>query len=177
MWNPYYKKTLIRYNGRLSDPSYVIPKGVTHIGDEAFKECENLTIMTIPKGVESIGKKAFANCKNLTSVTLPSSVTSIKESTVSGGENLLDITIQDGIEIIGDEAFCGCKNLKDIKMPCSVKSIGKRVFFGCEFDAGGQRHPWRGYGIWCRRADRKEPGGKRLRICWKSGQKTESNFV
>ena len=50
---------------------------MTSIGDEAFRECKNLTSITIPNSVTSIGKSAFYNCANLTSITIPNSVTSI----------------------------------------------------------------------------------------------------
>jgi len=55
----------------------VIPKGITHIGNEAFMGCENLTGVTFPSSVTSIGNKAFYGCHRLTGVTLPAGVTSI----------------------------------------------------------------------------------------------------
>ena len=67
-----------------------IPKGVTSIGDNAFRWCKNLTSINIPEGVTSIGKSAFENCSDLISITIPDSVTSI-----------------------GDRAFAGCPKLAD----------------------------------------------------------------
>ena len=55
----------------------VISKGVTSIGNEAFKWCERLTNVTIPDSITSIGNSAFYDCSSLTSVTIPDSVTSI----------------------------------------------------------------------------------------------------
>ncbi len=52
---------------------------VTQIGDDAFKDCVNLTSVTIPESVISIGYAAFSGCDSLTDVTIPKSVTSIKE--------------------------------------------------------------------------------------------------
>lgn len=42
--------------------------GVTHIGNYAFSNCSNITMITVPDTVTSIGKNAFANCYNLDSV-------------------------------------------------------------------------------------------------------------
>lgn len=41
---------------------YIIPNGVTTIGNSAFKNCDGLTTITIPNSVTSIGEGAFENC-------------------------------------------------------------------------------------------------------------------
>ena len=56
---------------------FVIPDGVTSIGDDAFRDCDSLTSVTIPDSVTSIGNRAFSGCISLESVTIPDSVTSI----------------------------------------------------------------------------------------------------
>ena len=71
------KRTLIRYNqSTVNDLTYVIPNGVTAVGDEAFSK-QKLTFVKIPDGVTTIGKRAFYFCEKLTRVNIPSSVTSI----------------------------------------------------------------------------------------------------
>lgn len=57
------KGVLKKYTGPGGD--VVIPDGVTRIGKEAFKECENLTGIVIPDSVTSIGREAFYYCSNL----------------------------------------------------------------------------------------------------------------
>ena len=47
-----------------------IPKGVTTIGQEAFRNCTSLTSVTIPESVTSIGKEAFYECTNVENVYL-----------------------------------------------------------------------------------------------------------
>jgi len=39
-----------------------IPNSVTHIGNEAFKDCVRISSITIPENVKSIGANAFADC-------------------------------------------------------------------------------------------------------------------
>ncbi len=101
------KTVLIQCPAGLS--SYVIPEGVTGIGDYAFynSRCE-LTSVTIPSGVKSIGNWAFESCEHLTSVTIPSGVTDI-----------------------GKSAFRWCSELTVISIPASVKSIGVFAFAYC----------------------------------------------
>ena len=40
----------------------IIGDGVTTIGEDAFRDCSNLTSVTIPNSVTTIGKSAFSNC-------------------------------------------------------------------------------------------------------------------
>ncbi|MBP3776816.1 MAG: leucine-rich repeat protein, partial [Prevotella sp.] len=84
---------------------YVIPEGVTSIGEKAFYNCSGLTSVTIPNSVTTIGDDAFNGCSGLTAVTIPNSVTTI-----------------------GDYAFSGCSGLTTISLPDNVKSIKKNSF-------------------------------------------------
>ena len=47
---------------------YVIPEGVTSIGDYAFQDYTSLTSIEIPDGVTSIGQEAFYGCKSLKTI-------------------------------------------------------------------------------------------------------------
>ena len=53
---------------------YMIPDGITEIGDYAFSNCQGITSVTIPHSVKRIGSKAFNNCKGLTTIKIPNSV-------------------------------------------------------------------------------------------------------
>ena len=90
----------------------VISKGVTSIGNEAFKWCERLTNVTIPDSITSIGNSAFYDCSSLTSVTIPDSVTSIGYCAFSGCSSLTSVTIGNGVTSIND-SFSGCVSLKN----------------------------------------------------------------
>ena len=54
------KTTLIAY--RSKEKNYIIPNGVTNIGDRAFSECKSLTSIKIPNSVKNIGDSAFYGC-------------------------------------------------------------------------------------------------------------------
>ena len=48
--------------------SYIIPDGVTTVGDYAFFSCKNLNAVIIPTTVKSVEKRAFDWCVNLTAI-------------------------------------------------------------------------------------------------------------
>ena len=102
------KCILLKYNSALPDESYIIPSGITGIGDNAFACCANLVNVKIPMGVTVIGEFAFACCHQLKRINIPDSVTDI-----------------------GDGAFVGCVNWKSVRLPAGVKNIGNSVFAHC----------------------------------------------
>ena len=75
-------------------------KGVTSIGNGAFRECSSLADITIPEGVTSIGIKAFRGCSSLAAITIPDRVTTISNYAFWGCSSLMAITIPDdeGVE-------------------------------------------------------------------------------
>ena len=70
---------------------YIIPDGVTSIGNYAFSDCDNLVCLTIPDSVTFIGERAFFFCKNLASITLPNNLTSIGDSAFSYCRKLTEL--------------------------------------------------------------------------------------
>ena len=102
-------KTLIRYALGKTDMNFDIPEGVIEIKDNAFSEC-NLISVVLPKSVTKIGYEAFKGCKRLTSVIIPEGETSIG---------------------IGGWAFSGCESLRNVEMSSNVKKIGEYAFHWC----------------------------------------------
>ena len=111
--------------------SYVIPDGVTSIGDGAFWDCSSLTSLVIPESVTSIGDYAFCCCESLTDIVIPDRVTRIGEFAFSGCESLTDIVLPDGVTSIGDRAFDGCRSLSSVVIPDRVTSVGEYAFHYC----------------------------------------------
>lgn len=118
--------------------SVVIPKGVTTIGKNAFKNCVNLQTVTFEKGgtkILTIGQSAFQGCTSLLAVEIPD-----RCRTNSGVSN--------PVYPIGDYAFQGCTSLASVTfeehtdtsafeevmvsgIPRDVLAIGNYAFQGC----------------------------------------------
>jgi hypothetical protein len=91
--------------------NYVIPNGVTTIGEWAFRECKGLINVTIPNSVTTIGRSAFSHCKGLTSVIIPNSVTTIYERAFRSCTGLTNVAIGNSITTIRTNAFFRCTGL------------------------------------------------------------------
>lgn len=101
--------------------SVVIPYGVTHIGNDAFKGCSGLTSITIPDSIAYIGDFAFYRCSGLTSITIPEGVTGICYRTFDSCSNLKRITIPKTITNIESWVFDECSNLVDIRYNSTIE--------------------------------------------------------
>ena len=94
------------YPAGKTSANYIIPDGVTSIGNNAFDSCTSLTSITIGNDVTLIGRYAFIDCTSLTSITIP-----------------------DNVVRIGQSAFRECGSLKDIFMQGPPPSV-----FGFTFE-------------------------------------------
>ena len=135
------KRALVKYNKDLPDKGYVIPDGVTSIGEGAFKKCK-LERVTIPSSVTTIGDCAFAGCKKVeVSPKNPNFYLDASGALIDRNNKKLLFFPQDfsgayympdGVTSIGEWAFAGCKKLTSVTIPSSVTTIGKAAFVGCE---------------------------------------------
>ena len=123
------------YSGVVTIPSTVNYNeeeyNVAIIGEDAFRNCSDLTSVTIPNSVTSIGVCAFLGCKNLSSIEIPNSITKIGGSAFSGCSSLTSIALPESITIIEDGTFSGCSHLVSVNIPNSVTSIGDYAFQNC----------------------------------------------
>ena len=103
---------------------------VTSIGENAFRDCDNLTSVTIPNTVKDLGSRTFYN-SSLCSVTIPGSVETIGDEAFFFSA-LESVTISEGVKTIGSEAFADCPSLTSIHIPSTVTSIGDRAFHSNE---------------------------------------------
>ena len=101
------------------------------IGERGFYNSV-ITSLTIPNGVEEIGDEAFRNCSNLSGEFLiPDSVQRIGEGCFDGCETLISIVLPESIQVIQADTFKNCTALKSIKLPDTIQLIAEGAFQGC----------------------------------------------
>lgn len=130
--------------------------GITSVGQEAFRECPNLTsVLMTNNTVQSIGSQAFYNCINLahvslstniseiptnaftgtklSTVTIPYSVTKIREAAFRSNRSLQTVTFNTGSNCneLGAQAFSQCSSLTSITLPSGIVKIGDKAFEQC----------------------------------------------
>ncbi|MDR0304783.1 MAG: leucine-rich repeat protein [Chitinispirillales bacterium] len=74
----------------------VFTGNITHIGEEAFSNCANLSTVVIPQGVTTIGGWAFQYCEKLKSVTIGKDVETIGEWAFYDNPSLEELTVASG---------------------------------------------------------------------------------
>ncbi|ONI46883.1 hypothetical protein AN642_00425, partial [Epulopiscium sp. SCG-B10WGA-EpuloA2] len=92
---------------------------------------ETVASANIPKTIDgitviSIGDNAFRDCTELSSITLPDSITSIGTAAFFG-TGIEAIKVPDSVTSIGDGAFHSCIYLVEVVLPASI-TIGVDVF-------------------------------------------------
>ena len=88
-----------------------IPSTITSIDTSAFFGCKFADFI-IPYGVTSIGDNAFSSCSDLKTINIPNSVTSIGSSAFMTCNNLSTVVIGTGVTSIGTQAFYSCNGLR-----------------------------------------------------------------
>lgn len=126
-----------------------LPKTITKINDNVFKNCKELTtIVNVDQivelgartfnnctllnsvnfpNVESTGKCCFEGCSSLTSVSLPK-LKEISDSMFSTCSSLSNIELPKNITVIGPHAFRNCTSLESVTIPDSVEEIRNDAF-------------------------------------------------
>ena len=123
-----------------------IPKKVTKIAKEAFRNCKVLKKINIAKATTNIDPLAFQYCSNLTDINVEKENT--KYSSVDGyllSQNKKELILfppgkankkftllPPSIEKVGEYSFFNCEKLTNVTIPNKVTTIGKRAFGLCK---------------------------------------------
>lgn len=109
----------------------VLHDGIVSIGQSAFEGCTALKSVTVPKYVNFLGAYAFYKCSSLESIILPSRITEIREYTFGRCEALTSVTFEGNVTSVGNYTFSFCTSLESIDLPDTVKEIGGYAFSQC----------------------------------------------
>ncbi len=111
---------------------YVVPAGVTKIGDGAFSANVLLTSLSFADGtaIEEIGNGAFAYCSKLQEVILPDRDVKLGEFAFAENASLTDINLEK-VTSVGMYAFAFDSKLTSVALNHEDVAIDFRAFYGC----------------------------------------------
>ena len=102
----------------------------TTIGAEAFAD-SSVEYVELFGSITEIGDEAFRNCTNITELTLPESLTTIGSGALEGCTGITELTLPESLTTIGAGAFKGCTGIAELTLPASLTSIGSGALEGC----------------------------------------------
>jgi hypothetical protein len=118
------EKTIVAYPPAKEGSSYIIPNGVTTIGDYAFRYSKIKNI-TIPNSVTSLGGAAFSDMEDADSIIIPDSVISIESNTFFNS-TFRRITIGENVALNADGRPNGRSFSQDQEFDEFYNNNGKR---------------------------------------------------
>jgi len=109
----------------------VFGEGLTTIGENSFRDAEDLETIKLPSTLKTIEDNAFSYCKALKTVTIPGSVESIGEYAFMY-TGIRDCVVLDGVTSIGENAFRDAESLRTLTLPASISTIEDYAFGYCK---------------------------------------------
>lgn len=126
----------------------IIPEGVTKIGFQAFKMCNNMTTIKLPKSLQEIGGVsglAFDGCSGLAngkfiiddmawwcSLVIKGCYSNpiyyAKHIFSDENTEITDLIIPEGVTNIGSDVFYGCEGITTVSFPSTLETIGDNAF-------------------------------------------------
>ena len=139
---------------KISLRTFVFPKGITKIGDQAFYQSSLSGTIVLPDDIQILGNYCFHWATSLSFVIWPKSLKKIGDHAFGNSGLSGDLVLPDNVETIGqycfahtyissvsfpeslislgDECFWACSNLRgDIIIPSKVTVIPEECFAGC----------------------------------------------
>ena len=120
------RKLLIGYYGYRTD-NFIVPEGVTTIGDYAFAGL-GLKSIKLSSTIENIGDYAFQFCTSLENLEMGENIKHIGRCAFDECKRLQYMELPYGLISIGSLAFSFCRSIRALSIPSTVLSIGINPF-------------------------------------------------
>ena len=121
-------------HGNIVLPVAIGQHDITAIGNNAAKECEELTGLTYPDGckISSIGSSAFEGCSYLQSIYIPSSVSKLGSSAFKDCSHAKSLTYEEpvSITVLEESVFSGVAAVAPLVIPEGIATIKDQACFG-----------------------------------------------
>ena len=125
------KSKLLRYSVGSAAEEYIIPDGVTVIGEESFARAKKLKEIKISNTVTTIEASAFLVTWELERIVIPDSVTKLTGNAFSNS-GIKSAVLPAGITAIETRLFDKCTKLESVVIPASITKIDDFAFSMCD---------------------------------------------
>lgn len=116
------------YKYRRDTKKIYIGQGITSIGDGAFFDFPESSIVWPSSSLTSIGVASFANNTSLAKIDIPASVTSIDEAAFKNCSAASVININGSVSVISEEAFTGMSDANIYIASGCTKLMSKSLY-------------------------------------------------
>ena len=133
--------TLIDYNGVGGEVTIPTDMNIWYIGEEAFKDNDNITKIIIPESVMQIDSRAFMNCTALEEVYFVSEekqpiatakITLIYDYVFYNCPKLRKVDFSNTKTLtVAYDCFAGCTSLQEVVAMTNIGTMHDRAFQGC----------------------------------------------
>ncbi len=133
--------TLTDYHGTGGVVKIPDDMNIMYIGEEAFKDNDNIEVIIIPKTVTTIKQRAFVNCTALEEVYFiqqealaiaDADLSMIEKHAFYGCSSLVKVDLTNVKTITLDkEVFYGCTNLQEVVKMQTIGTMNDMAFAGC----------------------------------------------
>lgn len=126
--------TIIDNNAFLNCDQLTVLSGgasIKSIGDGAFRCCKLMTGFTPGAALKTIGAAAFRGCTSLASISLTDNVTSVGDYAFADCTGLIKVVLGENIEQLGMGVFQDCGNLSDVELKCAIATVPQNMFMNC----------------------------------------------
>lgn len=124
------------YSGKVVVPARVSHQGksyiVSAVGENTFRDCNDLTRVELPNTVKAIGPSAFYGCVGVRSVSVGNSLVTVGNEAFSKCSKLEKMVLPNSVKTIGFGAFSDCISLSSISFGKYITRIGTNAFENCK---------------------------------------------
>ena len=133
------KQFTSRFRDLNGEAEYVIPDGVTKVGNYAFYKKDALSSLVLPSSLQDIGNYAFYWCPGITGAIAISSMHSIGDYAFFGCDGITSLKLETAgtkdpetgdiqAGSIGESAFSNCTNLTEMDFAGEAPSVQRTSF-------------------------------------------------
>lgn len=134
-----YNGTMGSYSGDITIPDHVLHNGkrytVVRIGDDTFRQCEDLVAIVMPQTLQSLGNNVFMGSNKLATLSFPDNISEMGDSVIRNCLSFRSVRMPSSMTYVPPYFFTGCWKLRSVHLPEGVTTLRRDAFGGSAIDS------------------------------------------